>query len=408
MNRGKTWLACLGAVAWCLAISCPVFGQQNNQEEIRKYSTAAENAMAAKDLPAAAVALEKLTQLTPAAAQVHANLGLVYYMQNRYAEAIGAFQQAAKLDPRLPNVQAMMGICLTEIGRYQEAVKLLGPAFKSSAKDQMGRVVGLDLLRDCRELQDYDRADEVSAELLRRYPDDPEVLFNASRLHGEQSLNLILRLIKAAPNSPWVPLTFAQINEDEKHYDSAVIQYRQALKLDPHLPGAHLSLGRALLLSSNAPEVADEALQQFQEELRIDPQNPRAEYELGEVYRKRGNLQEALPHFEKATEIQPEFEEAQIALARTLLNLHRPKEAIPPLLTAIRLNPTNEVSHFQLATAYTQTGDAEGREREMALFRKYHVRPYTNAAQGEFQLPVGLTSPEVTPQTLDPGAQSQP
>jgi protein O-GlcNAc transferase len=73
--------------------------------------------MAAKDLPAATAALEELSNLTPNSAQVHANLGLVYYMQNRYSQAIGAFQKAAKIDPRLPNVNVMLGIGLTETGR---------------------------------------------------------------------------------------------------------------------------------------------------------------------------------------------------------------------------------------------------------------------------------------------------
>jgi predicted Zn-dependent protease len=404
----RKWRVCALTVSCFLFNHCFALSQQNAQDEIRRYSAEAENAMAAKNLSAAATALEKLSSLTPDVAQAHANLGLVYYMQNRYTEAIVAFEKAEKIDPSLPKVKMMLGICLTEIGRYKDAVKLLEPAFRSSAKDQMGRVVGLDLLRACRSLRDYSQADEVSTELLRRYPDDPEVLFHSSRLHGEQSLNLILRLMKAAPNSPWVLLTFAQINEDEKHYDSAITQYRQALKLDRRLPGVHLSLGRALLLSSNAPEIKNDALQQFRDELEIDPQNPRAEYEIGEVYRKQGNLNEALAHFARATDLEPELEEAQIALARTLVNLHRPKEAIPPLLSAIRSNSTNEVSHFLLAAAYEQTGDATGQERELALYHKYHARPYTNNAQGEFQLPAGLTSPEVTPQTLDPSVQGQP
>jgi tetratricopeptide (TPR) repeat protein len=409
MMREKKCQAWAIAVGWFFITPCLALPQQNGQAEIRGLSVEAENAMAAKDLPAATAALEKLSNLTPNSAQVHANLGLVYYMQNRYSQAIGAFQKAAKIDSGLPNVNVMLGICLAETGRYSEAVKLLAPAFRSSApKDPMGRVAGLNLLRACRALQDYAQADAVSAELLRRYPNDAEVLYNSSRLHGEQSLELILRLIKTAPNSPWVPLAFAQINEDQRQYDSAIAQYRQALKLDPRLPGAHLSLGRVLLLSSNTAEATDEALQEFKTELEIDPQNAGAEYEIGEIYRKRAQLNEALEHFLRATELEPDLEDAQIALARTLINLHRPKEAIPHLLTAIRLKPTNEVSHFLLATAYGQTGDLAGQEKETALYHQYHVRPYSAGTEGQFQLPPGLTSPEVTPQTIESSDPKQP
>jgi len=380
---------------------------QSTQPEISKYSRDAENAIAAKDLPSAASALEKLSKLTPDVAQVHAKLGLVYYMQNRYSEAIVAFQRAARINPSLPKVNALLGICLTEKGRYQEAIKLLGPAFRSAADDPMARVVGLDWLRALTELRDYSQADQVSAELLRRYPDDAEVLYNSSRLHGEQSLNLILRLMTASPKSPWVPFALGQINEDERQYDAAITQYRLALKSDPRFPGGHLSLGRALLLSSNMAAVTDEALQEFRSELEIDPQSARAEYEIGEVYRKRAQPNEALEYFLKATELQPDFEDAQIALARTLINLGRPKEAIPHLLSAIHLRPTNEVSHFLLADAYGQTDDSAGQQREMALYREYHVRPYATGTEGGFQLPPGLASPEVTPQTLDPSTREE-
>jgi predicted Zn-dependent protease len=397
------------AFSFLCANPCIVaLAQQHRQAEIRKYATEAKKAMTAKNLPAATVALEKLSSLTPNVAQVHANLGLVLYMQNRYAQAIHAFQEAAMLDPALPNVGIMLGLCFTETGQYQDAVKLLGPAFRPSANEQMRRVVGLDLLRAYRGLQDYHRANNISAELLRLYPDDAEVLYNSSRLYGEQSLNLVIRLMKAAPNSPWVPLTFAQINEDQKHYDSAITQYRQALKIDPRLPGVHLSLGRTILLRSNTVQSTDAALNEFESELQVDPGSAQAEYEIGEIYRKRAQLGEALEHFARATELQPEFEQAQIAVARVLINLHRAKEGIPHLSTAIRLNPTNEVSHFLLATAYEQTGNVAGHEREMTLFRKYHISPYASPTQRKFQLPPGLTSPEVTPQTLGPGVQRQP
>jgi predicted Zn-dependent protease len=106
--------------------------------------------------------------------------------------------------------------------------------------------------------------------------------------------------------------------------------------------------------------------------------------------------------------LEPDLEDAQIAVARTLINLHRPKEAIPHLLSAIRLKPANEVSHFLLATTYGQTGDLAGQEKETALYSQYHVRPYSAGTEGQFQLPPGLTSPEVTPQTIESNGPKQP
>ncbi|HEX5483766.1 MAG TPA: tetratricopeptide repeat protein [Terriglobia bacterium] len=396
-------VGCLCLIPWIVALA-----QQTSPAEVEKYTAEAKNAMAAKNLPAAATALQKLSKLTPGVAQVHANLGLVLYMQNRYVQAIETFQKAARLDPELPKVKMMLGLCFAEAGRDRDAVKLLEPAFRSSSNDPMRRVVGLDLLRAYRALQAYRHADDISTELLRLYPKDPEVLYNSSRLYGEQSLNLITTLMKVAPDSAWVPLTFAQINEAEKHYDSAITEYRQALKIDPHLPGVHLSLGRTILLSSNTAQSTDAALQEFERELQLDPRNAQAEYEIGKVYRRRDQVSRALQHFTRASEFQPGFEDAQIAVAQVLIDLHRPKEAIPRLLSAIRLNPANEASHFLLATAYGRTGNLAAQGKEMALYRKYHVRPYAAPAESKFQIPPGLLSPEVIPPALSPNAQKQP
>ena len=87
---------CAIAMGWFFINPCLTLPQQDNRAEIRRYSVEAENAIAAKDLPAATAALEKLPKLTPDSAQVHANLGLVYYMPNRYSQAIAAFQKSCK------------------------------------------------------------------------------------------------------------------------------------------------------------------------------------------------------------------------------------------------------------------------------------------------------------------------
>jgi tetratricopeptide (TPR) repeat protein len=396
-------------MAWIL-LSPRLFtlAQRNNETDVEKYTREAKKAMAAQNLPLAAAALEKLSKLTPEVSQVHANLGLVYYMQKRYPQAVSAFEKAARIDPGLPNVNALLGICLTDAGRYEDAVRPLTMAFHSSKDEQMGRIVGLDLLSTYKALHNYQQADEVAADLLRRYPHDGEVLYNSSRLFGEQSLNLINQLIKVAPNSAWVPLVFAQINQDEGNYSSAITEYRQALKIDPNLPGVHLSLGRTLLLISHSPESTDAALQEFENELEVDPRSAGAEYEVGEIYRKRAQFREALEHFRRATEFQPNFVEAQIAVGRTLIEFRRPKDAIPYLSNSIHLAPTNAVPHFLLATAYGQIGDHAGQERELALFNKYHVRLYQSGTKNKYQLPRALTSPEVTPQTLGSGANSKP
>src|SRR5208283_1857849 len=103
--------------------------QQADEAKIDSYSRQAEEAMARKDADAAIAALEKLAPLTPNNPEVYANLGAAYYARGRYAQAAEAFQKALHLNPKLPDVPLMLGMCDAELGRSQQALPILESAF---------------------------------------------------------------------------------------------------------------------------------------------------------------------------------------------------------------------------------------------------------------------------------------
>jgi tetratricopeptide (TPR) repeat protein len=401
---GRAWYRILWAGLSGFALcSAPVLAaSQTDQAESARYSQEAEQALARKDLESARVALEKLSHLTPQVAEVFGNLGIVYYSEGRFTQAAEALESALRLNPKLPDAQLMLGICFAETGRNQEAVSILEPAFKSPPNPQVGRLMGLELHRAYALLGQNLRADATVEELLRRYPDDAEILYNASRFHTDRALKLSRRLFDVAPESVWMHLTLAQVHEAEKHYDVAIAEYRTALKMDPQLHGAHFDLGRALLLKGGSTENYEhEAFQEFEQELALNPKSADAEYEIGEIYRRRGQLDDARDHFSKAVQYLAEFENAQIGLAKTLMSLNEPRQALPHLLQAVHINSRNEVSHFLLARVYQSLGDSPDQQKEMALYQKYHVRAYSAGSSAGPKATPDVSNSETTNQTLD-------
>lgn len=359
-------------------------GQQTKQDMIQRYSQQAEQALAAKNASAAATALEALSRLTPNDPAVDANLGTVYYMQGRYKLAVERFQRALTLNPQIPNVRPLLGICYAELGQPQEAIPLLSPAFQRPPNEGVGRLIGIELMDAYHSLNENFEALEVSEELLKRYPNDPEILYRAAHLYGDRSLQVMGRLVKVAPNSPWKQMAFAEALEDEKRYDLAIIEYRKVIAADPAMPGVHDRLGTALLMNSKPGDDAQaEALKEFEEALAQDPRNADAEYEIAEIFRRRGQPTQAASHFSRAVEIKPDFEDAQIGLARALLDLHKPQKALPHLRAAVQLNPANAASHFLLARAYKSLGDETAYGRELALYQKYKAQPVSDSAAPE-------------------------
>jgi tetratricopeptide (TPR) repeat protein len=383
--------------------------QQADTATIRRYSQQAQEALARKDVDAALVTLEKLARLAPGNPDVYANLGAVYYTQGRYAQATETFQRALRLNPKIPNVRLMLAMCDAELGRSKQALPILEAAFRHPPSAAMGRTVGLKLVGVYSSLDQHIKALEMTEALLERYPDDPEILYRTSHLYGNRALQTMMRLVEVAPESPWKQMAFAEALEGEKRYDLAIIEYQKVIAADPGMVGAHYRLGRALLLKAPDSEGArEEALREFQRELALDPRNNAAQYETGEIYRRRGQFEQAVNHFSRAVDIDPSAEQAQIALARTLIHLHKLTEALTPLRAAIQLNPKNEVSHFLLAGLYKSLGDSADYENEMALFRKYHFRPYAGKSGNGDQVPSALTTPEVTKQPLDSEAPAEP
>ena len=64
---------------------------------------------------------QRLAHLNPDSARLHQALGQEYAMQGKYDLAIAAYQQAARSDPKLPEIHLALALLLLEVKRYDEA-----------------------------------------------------------------------------------------------------------------------------------------------------------------------------------------------------------------------------------------------------------------------------------------------
>ena len=379
---------------WVLCITAPVHGQAAQAGKQEELSRAAQQALAAKDWPAAAQALEKLAQFDPSVAEVHANLGLAYYSLSRIADAAAAFERALRLDPRMQQARVLLGLCDAELNRSDEAVKILEPAFAHPPDEELGRLIGFDLERAYTAQHRNEKASAVAEEMVKRYPNDPEVLFHVSKLHADRSYELMSQLLHLTPNGVWAHYARGEVHLSQQQYDLAIAEYRQVLEINPRLPGIHFQIGRCLLARSREPASLDAALGEFRQELELDPQDSEAEYEIGEIERERGEFASALEHFERAVREQAGFAEAEIGLGRTLTSLGRRRDAVPHYEAAANADPENPVPHFLLASAYRAEGASARQQHEMQMFLKLRSAPRA-ATEGQ------ASPTRVTEQKLD-------
>ncbi|MBV9624466.1 MAG: tetratricopeptide repeat protein [Acidobacteria bacterium] len=383
-------------IVLCLLVCVSAAQESASLEE--KYSRA-QRALTAGNYPEAEQAFEKLAQANPGIAEIHSNLGLIYFEERKFDQAVPELRRALKLKPSLSKSATVLAMSLSELGYYNEALPGLEKGFQSS-ETEIKRMCGLQLERAYTALQRDSKAVEVALELNRLYPDDPEVLYHNGKIFGNFAFLAMERLAQVAPASVWRHQALAEASESQGSYDAAIAEYRQVLAMEPQRPGIHYRLGRTLLARARATTSAEDrtaAAKEFQKELEVDPANANSAYELAELHRNAGEFEEAEKYFERALQNYPQFEEAHLGLAAVLMSLQKPDLALPHLKQAISLNRENEVSWYRLSQVEAALGNSSEQRNAMAEFQRLHAQKINQQEAGK-----KLPSPdEVTRQSVD-------
>jgi len=341
------------------------------QAEVRQGIDALERS----NFSAAEEHLSRALEADPNLSEARANLGLAYYADRKYAQAVQSFQLALKQNPSLQVPQTFLPLSLAALNRCEDAIPGLRREFSANPDVKLRRVIGLGFERCLFERGEQAEADQVTQKLLAQYPDDVDVLYEAGQIYAKLSSQIYLRLMRVAPHSPRGHQVTAEVAASEGNWQGAIDAYRQALKLDPALPGAHLHLAVLMLEHSPDPNAWRQAIDELDAELKIDPNNPEAEYEIGEAYRKHGEGEQSIAAFRRALRANPDFVEARVALAKAYRQQGKKEEAVSALEPARQAAPENAAVRFLLVQLYRDLGRSADAEREQEAFKRLQGTP---------------------------------
>lgn len=389
----------ISAIFLCLC--APVcFSSAQQSISLQQQYEEAQKQLAAGNYSEARQSFEKLAETNPTIAEIHANLGLIYFEERMFQPAIKELRRALKLNPSLSKSAAVLAMSLSEVGEYSEALSGLEKGFRSS-DPEMKRMCGLQLERAYTALKRDSKAVEVALELNRLYPDDAEVLYHNGRIFGNFAFLTMQKLVQVAPDSVWKHEAAAEAFESQGMNDLAITEFREVLARDPQHPGTHFRLGRTLLtrsrINSSANDATD-ARNEFQEELKVDPSNANAAYEIAEIRRNAGDFPEAARFFEQALKYYPGFEEAHLGLAATLLAEQKPQLALPHVQSAVALNADDDVAWYRLAQVQRALGNSAQQQKAIAEFQRLRAKKQSEQAS-TVQI---FSRSEVTKQELGP------
>lgn len=311
-----------------------------------------------------------ITALDPNDVNAQGNLGVLLFFQGDYAEAISPLRKTLALQPNLSKIQALLGMAEKRTGNYSLALIDLGRAFPEIKEEKIKIEAGMELIELCSSTGELEKAAGIIDTLAGRYPTDPQVLYTSYRIHSDLAAQSMLSLSMVAPKSALMHQVMAHELAIRGDSGGAIENYREALKLEPQLPGLHFELAE-MLKTSGSKDSQEEAKKEYEAALALNKFDGKSESSLGEIAYREGNAQQALAHYSRAVQLQPNDADAQVGLAKVLAETNQTQKAVQALQRAVSLDPTNAAAHYRLGTLYREQGRSGDAVREIEEYKKY-------------------------------------
>ena len=353
---------------WFCLFVLPSFSQ-SKQQQIESHSRLAQEFLKNNNPDRAAQEFAAIVELDPDNIDARGNLGVLLYFQSNYAKAAPELRAALKLRPGLSKIQALLGMCEKRMGQIASAQLDLEKSFPQLQEEKLRVEVGMELIEIDYTSGDLDKAAGVVSVLRQLKPADIDILYAAHRVYADLADETMLSVAMLAPNSGRMHQLMAHEMARQGNIEGAIAHDRQAIKIDPKLPGIHYELAE-MLRTSTPPADSAVVESEYKAALAANPSDEKSECRLAEIAARQPDLKSAAAHFSRALELQPNDVDANLGYARILTTMNQPENAETLLQRAIRLEPYNAVTHYRLSMVYRSLGRTADARRELSEFQK--------------------------------------
>ncbi len=254
----------------------------------------------------------RAVQLDPQDPQSHNALGVALLHAGSAPQAVQSLERALRLNPSLPQVRYNLAAALLQVERAEDAFTQLEEVVRLDPHHRSALQLLMDLQLSKGALLS---AEKTARSLLERFGPD-------AGMHN--NLGTILARLDRA--------------------DAAMLQYGEALRIDPNFAPAYLNLGVALA------ERADygAAVQCYETFLRLQPQTAEVYYQLALCHIRLGRYDAALQALRTAAELDPRNPDTLMMLG-AVLAASAPADAASAYRRALDVVPTHAGAAMALA-----------------------------------------------------------
>jgi len=251
------------------------------------------------------------------------------------------------------------------------AKQTLAAAFAKLTEVKLRTQVGMELAALYQQDGDLEHTASIIGALVGLNPEDPNALYFAQRTYSALAGDTLNKLAIVAPGSARMQQTIAEALVNAGDLKGAIEHYRNALEIDPRIPGLRYELAEAILESAPSDAaIQAEAEKGLNDAIASEGDSPGIQCELGAIATRRSDQQGAYNHYSQALRLNPHDSCGQLGLGRTLMTIDKAQEARKYLELAVASDPLNSEAHYRLALAYRNLQMSEQAQKEMHLFQE--------------------------------------
>ncbi len=283
--------------------------------------------------------LINMTNAQPNDANAYFNLGVYYFQNGQFSNALGPMTKAIKLNPGDDEAHVVLGAVYLQIGKIENAEKEFKAALKINSKN-IDAQNNLSLVYFSR--RQYNEALASYQLSLKIDPDNIPALNNLANVYVklnkiDEAINSFKHVIKLRPDDEQIYDRLAKLYFDDGHYNDVIRMYENAKGKIPNNDKMFTNMGMAYLYKNNLKE-ANRKLQKARD---LNPGNPENYYGLGLISYRQANLDLAVKQFKKAVKIKKNHEPALFQLAITYEDKGDYLRALYYYKKLYRINPKN-------------------------------------------------------------------
>lgn len=343
---------------------------QDVQHKIRALEQQARTFLQEQKPQLAIPVLRDIVSLDPKNVNAQGNLGVLLFFENKYTDAIPHMRAALQMQPALWKIRALLGIAEKRTGQPAQAQTDLETAFSNLDEKNIKIETGLELIELASASARIDQGLSIAAKLQELDPANPRIYFVTYQLSRQMTDQSLLHTMMVAPDSAEIHMMMANELARQGDHTNAIAQYREAIRLNPKLPGAHFELAEQLRTSPD-PALNAAAEREYRAALEVNQYDEKSWRQLGRITAANGDFKTAEKYYRKAIALQPDDAEAATGLAIALISMNQANEAMSLLERAVKDDPANIEAHYRLSGLYRRAGRTADSEREMDAFRRY-------------------------------------